>query len=234
VTFSLHTLPCQIHNDANVFNSNAITYFPMATKTILLIDDHSLFRSGLRTLIQNSLTSIDIIEAASLEEAMRLTNVSLHLVLLDIKLQGLNGLEGTALLKRKWPASPIIIISADDSSDTVRLAQERGASNFISKGDSAEEILRIITLALDEDGNKSDLAIQETNLPTTNSKPLFTPRQYEVLDLLCKGLSNKMIGRQLDLSENTVRCHVQVLLAALNASNRAEAAFTARRMGLIA
>ena len=207
---------------------------PMATKTILLIDDHSLFRSGLRTLILNSLADIDIIESASLEEAMRLANTTLDLLLLDIKLQGLNGLDGAALLKRKWPGCPIIVISADDSSDTIRLAQERGAHHFISKGNSAEEILRAITLALDQGKRAKEFTQNESGLSPTNSKPLLTPRQYEVLDLLCKGLSNKMIGRQLDLSENTVRCHVQVLLATFNASNRAEAAFTARRMGLVA
>jgi DNA-binding NarL/FixJ family response regulator len=206
----------------------------MATLTLLLIDDHSLFRSGLRTMLSNSLPDIHIIESASLEEAMRVPNQELNLILLDIKLQGLNGLEGSALLKRKWPDAPIIVISADDSPQTMLLALDRGARHFISKGNSADEILRIISQVLHEDGRDSIATGTATNVDTANHKPLFTPRQYEVLDLLCKGLSNKMIGRQLALSENTVRCHVQVLLAELHASNRSEAAFTARRMGLVA
>lgn len=206
----------------------------MANQTLLLIDDHSLFRSGLRTLINSSLPDIAIIECASLEEAMQLSGLPLHLILLDIKLQGLNGLEGSALLQRKWPDAPIIIISADDSPNTSKLALERGACYFMSKGDSAEEILRVITKVLSDDENIDYNKSTTATLNGVQHKPLLTPRQYEVLDLLCKGLSNKMIGRQLELSENTVRCHVQVLLAALNASNRSEAAFTARRMGLVA
>ena len=67
----------------------------------------------------------------------------------------------------------------------------------------------------------------------TAAKPLLTPRQYEVLDLVCQGLSNKLIARRLDLSENTVRCHVQVVLTTLQVSNRSEAAFAARRKGLV-
>jgi DNA-binding NarL/FixJ family response regulator len=206
----------------------------MANQTLLLIDDHSLFRSGLRTLINSSLPDIAIIECASLEEAMQSSETRLHLILLDIKLQGLNGLEGSSLLQRKWPDAPIIIISADDSPNTSKLALERGACYFMSKGDSAEEILRVITKVLSDDENIDYNKSTTATLNAVQHKPLLTPRQYEVLDLLCKGLSNKMIGRQLELSENTVRCHVQVLLAALNASNRSEAAFTARRMGLVA
>lgn len=165
---------------------------------------------------------------------MQLSGLPLHLILLDIKLQGLNGLEGSALLQRKWPDAPIIIISADDSPNTSKLALERGACYFMSKGDSAEEILRVITKVLSDDENIDYNKSTTATLNGVQHKPLLTPRQYEVLDLLCKGLSNKMIGRQLELSENTVRCHVQVLLAVLNASNRSEAAFTARRMGLVA
>ena len=206
----------------------------MAAQTLLLIDDHSLFRSGLRIHLSNSLPDICIVESASLEEAMRVSDLGVNLILLDIKLQGLNGLDGSALLKRKWPDAPIIVISADDAPATMRLALDRGARHFISKGNSADEILRIISSVLNDDASEDIATTAAVSVDTTNHKPLFTPRQYEVLDLLCKGLSNKMIGRQLALSENTVRCHVQVLLAELNASNRSEAAFTARRMGLVA
>lgn len=166
---------------------------------------------------------------------MCVSNLAVNLILLDIKLQGLNGLDGSALLKRKWPDSPIIVISADDSPETMRLALDRGACDFISKGNSADEILRIISKVFNDDGNDSmtTATAAAVSADATNHKPLFTPRQYEVLDLLCKGLTNKMIGRQLALSENTVRCHVQVLLAELKASNRSEAAFAARRMGLV-
>jgi DNA-binding NarL/FixJ family response regulator len=205
----------------------------MPSKTILLIDDHSLFRRGLRALIQSGLDDIDIIESDSLEAAMQAPNTALQLILLDIKLQGLNGLEGAAMLKRKWADCPIIVISADSSPGTVRLAHEKGACHFISKASSADDILQLISQVLNDTDKLPATKSEEYSPNSATHKPLLTPRQYEVLDLLCKGLSNKMIARQLDLSENTVRCHVQVLLGAFKATNRSEAAFTARRMGLV-
>lgn len=212
----------------------AILFHPMLTLKILLIDDHSLFRTGLRTLICNGLQDVSALEAASLEEAMRIAPADVHLILLDIKLQGLNGLEGIALLKRKWPQAPVLVLSADDSPETVQLARERGAHSFISKGDTAENILTEIHRVLhaaEEDAEQQEQPLEKAR--TSHTKPLLTPRQYEVLDLVCQGLSNKMIARRLDLSENTVRCHVQVVLTTLQVSNRSEAAFAARRKGLV-
>lgn len=213
----------------------AILLASMLTSKILLIDDHSLFRTGLRTLICNGLQNVSVIEAASLEETMRVAPADIHLVLLDIKLQGLNGLEGIALLKRKWPQTPVLVLSADDAPDTAQLARERGAHRFISKGETAENILAEIRQVLSTEGTVEISAQTQTQEKTkTNAaKPLLTPRQYEVLDLVCQGLSNKMIARRLDLSENTVRCHVQVVLTTLQVSNRSEAAFAARRRGLV-
>jgi len=80
-----------------------------------------------------------------------------------------------------------------------------------------------------------DTTVREIKNTTTesNNSARLTPRQCEVLDLLCQGLSNKMIGRRLNLSENTVRGHVQATLQALQVSNRSEAAFVARRLGLV-
>ena len=213
---------------------DAIFSSSMSTSKILLIDDHSLFRTGLRVLICNGSQDIGVVEAASLEEAMRIAPAELHLILLDIKLQGLNGLEGIALLKRRWPRAPVIVLSADDAPDTAQRARERGAHSFISKGETAENILAEIrrVLRVAEEDLETQVQTQE-KVRTNYTKPLLTPRQYEVLDLVCQGLSNKMIARRLDLSENTVRCHVQVVLTTLQVSNRSEAAFAARRKGLV-
>jgi len=149
------------------------------------------------------------------------------LVLLDIHLKGLNGLEGLALLRRKWPRTPVVMVSSDDTPDTVREAMERGAAAFVSKDDTADSIVSVIEPLL-------------RGAPPAQLRPVaaaeahrLTPRQCEVLDLMCQGLSNKAIGRRLDLSENTVRSHVQATLAFLQVSSRAEAAFAARRQGLV-
>lgn len=213
----------------------AILLPSMLSSKILLIDDHSLFRTGLRALICNGLQDVSVLEAASLEETMRVDLTDIHLILLDIKLQGLNGLEGIALLKRKWPETPVLVLSADDAPETAQLARERGARSFISKGDTADNILAAILSVLRGEADDAEMPAQQMQEKTraNAAKPLLTPRQYEVLDLVCQGLSNKLIARRLDLSENTVRCHVQVVLTTLQVSNRSEAAFAARRKGLV-
>jgi len=202
----------------------------MLPTTILLIDDHALFRSGLRMVLNTGMQGIEVVEAGSLEEAMWLDIAAPAIVLLDIQLQGLNGLEGMALLKRKWPQVPVVMLSADSGADTVRSAQERGAAHFVSKADSADRILAVIHQVLH--GIADPIRNASSDGAQANQTRL-TPRQCEVLDLLCQGLSNKLIGRRLNLSENTVRGHVQAVLAALEVVSRSEAAFAARQRGLV-
>jgi len=154
-------------------------------------------------------------------------------VLLDVQLQGLNGLEGIALVHRKWPGVPVVVLSSQAEAQTVKQALGRGATAFVSKADPPEHILSMVsklllglpvaTLAYGGMGAGSE----------GGAPPRLTPRQCEVLNLVSQGLSNKLIGRRLDLSENTVRGHVQALLAALQVSSRSEAGFVARRSGLV-
>jgi DNA-binding NarL/FixJ family response regulator len=202
----------------------------MLPTTILLIDDHALFRSGLRMVLNTGMQGIEVVEAGSLEEAMWLDIAAPAIVLLDIQLQGLNGLEGMALLKRKWPQAPVVVLSADSGADTVRNAQERGAAHFVSKADSADRILTVIHQVLH---GIADPIRNASSASADANQTRLTPRQCEVLDLLCQGLSNKLIGRRLNLSENTVRGHVQAVLAALEVVSRSEAAFAARQRGLV-
>jgi Response regulator containing a CheY-like receiver domain and an HTH DNA-binding domain len=109
---------------------------------------------------------------------------------------------------------------------TRQLALDRGAASFVSKAEPSDKIVGIIAKLQ-----------QGQTLPTestTNSTQKFlTPRQYEVLDLLCRGLSNKLIARQLDLSENTVRRHNQDIFAFFQVASRTEAVFKAKQMGIV-
>lgn len=202
----------------------------MLPARILLIDDHALFRCGLRMVLSSGIPDLEVAEAGSLEEGLRCAMDPPALVLLDIQLQGLNGLEGIALVKRKWPDAAVVILSSDAGAHNVRMAQERGAAAFVSKADSADNILAVI-----EQLRRGQQATSAVPAAGGDASPqLLTPRQCEVLDLLCQGLSNKVIGRRLGLSENTVRGHVQAVLAALQVSSRSEAGFAARRRGLVA
>ncbi|MFC6839889.1 response regulator [Xanthomonas theicola] len=198
-------------------------------KTLLLIDDHRLFRSGIAMVLDAGLDAVSIHEADSLEQALRLNDIAPHLVLLDMQLQGLSGLEGISLLAGKWPGTRIVMVSAFDVPDRVSQAVQRGAVGFISKTEHPERLVQEVAALL----ACASCAPIKAPVPPGLERGKLTPRQTEVLDLLCQGLSNKMIGRRLGLSEHTVRGHVQATLAALGASSRAEAAFTARRLGLI-
>lgn len=197
---------------------------------ILLIDDHPLFRAGLRMMLSSAMPERAVGEADSLEQALGGSGPAPALVLLDIQLQGLNGLDGMTLIRRQWPQTAVVMLSADASQATVRAALERGALRFICKSDPAVRILTVIAEVLNALPGKLAPAPARESVP---GQPRLTARQCEVLDLLCQGLSNKLIGRRLNLSENTVRGHVQALLALLQVVSRSEAAFAARRRGLV-
>lgn len=199
----------------------------MTAPRILLIDDHAMFRAGLSLVISTAIPGTKIFEAGSLDEAISSTPDDVDMVLLDIKLNGLSGLEGIALLKRKWPLVPVLMLSSQAEPETVRLALARGAAGFVSKAQTAEKIVEAIHLVLR--GHFSELSPHASS--TTQRR--LTPRQCEVLDLLHQGLSNKLIARQLSLSDNTVRRHVQDILEFFEVVSRAEAVFAARRQGLV-
>ncbi len=199
----------------------------MTAPRILLIDDHAMFRAGLSLVISTAIPGTTIFQAGSLDEAISSTPDDVDVVLLDIKLQGLSGLEGITLLKRKWPMVPVLMLSSQAEPETVRLALTRGAAGFVSKAETADKIVEAIHLVLR--GHFSELSA-----PASSSlQRRLTPRQCEVLELLHQGLSNKLIARQLSLSDNTVRRHVQDILEFFDVVSRAEAVFAARHQGLI-
>lgn len=204
----------------------------MTTHNILLIDDHAMFRSGLRMVLTARMIDAELFEAGSLSEATEKAPEQIDVILLDINLSGLNGLDGITLLKRKWPLAPVVVLSSQDGPDTARDALARGAVRFISKADTAERIVTLLNRVLRGEYATPETPTDENGDPLSTPEHL-TPRQCEVLDLVCQGMSNKLIARRLSLSENTVRVHVQAILVFLEVSSRSEAAFAARRRGLV-
>ena len=196
----------------------------MTSTCILLIDDHALFRAGLLMLLDRDLPDSNFFEAGSLDEAIANGPDDVDVVLLDIHINGLNGLDGIALVNRKWPLAPVLMLSSQDEQATVDLALARGAAGFVSKADLPENIVGEISRVL-----RGEFSVQLSAQATRQ----LTPRQGEILTLLHKGLSNKLIARQLSLSENTVRRHVQDILEFFGVVNRAEAVFAAQRRGLV-
>lgn len=194
------------------------------TIRLLLIDDHTLFRSGIAMVLAAGLQNVQVFEASSVEQALLCPCDQLDLILVDIHLEGLSGLDGIVPLKEKWPQAKLLMVSAYQGTQQVEQALALGAQGFIQKTETSQRLLEHVTQALADHPS-------EVSSKTVSFK--LTPRQFEVLELLCQGLANKTIGKRLALSEHTVRGHVQATLAALQVSSRSEAAFVARRHGLI-
>ena len=205
----------------------------MLNKSILLIDDHAMFRSGMRLLLLAGMNNVQVLEASSLEQALRLDVQTPDIILLDIQLQGVNGLQGMGMIKRHWPGVPVVMLSSLTDADTVRLCMERGAVAFVSKADTDKKIIRIVEQILSNSMNEAALSVPARHELRTLVNPQLTPRQCQVLDLLCEGLSNRAIAERMQVSEYTVRGHVQHLLTVLGVNSRAAALFKARKLGLI-
>lgn len=194
-------------------------------RCVLLIDDHAIMLDGLRMVLESAIQHAHILTAGAINAALQM-EVEPDVILLDIKLSGINGLDGMALLKRKWPHARIAILSSQDDSETRQQSTARGADAFVSKTEAAERIVDIVKKFID--GEPASL--------TTQSKPLLqylTPRQCEVLELLSTGMTNKAIAKQLGLSDNTVRRHVQDIFSYFNVATRTEAIFAARSQGIL-
>lgn len=201
---------------------------------ILIVDDHTLFREGLRLLLGRLGDDVTIDEAESvtavLDRATRHAMAPVDLVLLDLNLPGINGLDGIAVLHRQFGGVPVVLLSGVDDPAVVREGLARGARGFICKSVSADALLASVRRAL-----AGEICVPEAppSCPTTAGGSVrLTPRQLDVLLRLCEGDSNKEIGRRLDMSENTVRSHVAALFQTLGVRTRTEAAAAARRSGL--
>jgi DNA-binding NarL/FixJ family response regulator len=199
----------------------------MKPATIIIIDDHAIFRFGLTTALRSRFPEAEILEADSISSEILCLENDPDLILLDIKLPGLNGLDGISLIKRKFSQTPILIISSQDDSETMQRAYSYGAVSFISKIEPMENTLENIHLALQGKFSGSNSAIQTPFLKS------LTPRQCEVLNLLHQGSSNKAIAHRLSISESTACLHVRNLLELFKAKSRAEAVFIARDKGLL-
>lgn len=186
---------------------------------ILIIDDHALFRSGLM-LALNRVQDLELFEAGEINQALGLS-VKPDLILLDLNLKEENSLLRIGDLLEKWPSTSIFALSAFDSESMQSAAKEKGVHTFLSKSEDTAVIITTVMLFFDK------------NQTTSKPAPKLTPRQLDMLTYIDQGLTNKRIARKLELSENTVRWHVQSLLASLNANTRSEALFNARKLGII-
>lgn len=200
---------------------------------ILLVDDHALFRAGLRLLLATIAPGAEILEAASVHEALQLARLhpALPLALLDLALEDGDGLEALATLKREAPEVAVVVVSASSDGATVRACLDAGAMSFIPKSLGAQTLMQAVQQVL---AGRTYLPqeLLGSSVPGASPAPALTPRQLDVLAGLCRGLPSKSIARELQISEYTVKEHVSALFQALGVRNRTEAAIAATRLGL--
>jgi len=219
---------------------------------IILADDHALFRHGMRLTLGDFDPDLALAETANLDDALveARSAPAPDLILLDIQMPGMNGLEGVRRMKETLPSTPVVIISASESFPEAKRAIELGASGFIPKSSGAEAMIRALKLVLM--GGiyfPAEIALGEGSADGTDAQrvagaaPAELPkvpaelaalsrRQWDVLKHLAQGKSNKAIARDLSLSESTIKVHVAAILRTLNVQNRTEAVIMASKLGM--
>lgn len=206
------------------------------TCTALIVEDHPLYRDALRLVLRKAFEQFKVLTAASAEEGLRLAKEAsnLQLVLLDVCLPGLSGIEALTAFRASYPATVFVMLSASDDRREVTAAFRAGAKAFISKNAAID--LMADTLQQVLSGQVSEPVWIGTSTEASfdaSSAPELTTRQLEILSLLSDGHSNKEISLRLDLAEVTVKQHVSSLFRILNVINRTQAVIAARRLGLL-
>lgn len=199
---------------------------------ILIVDDHFLVRIGLMTSIATDPDLEVVAEASTGRQAIDLYRQHKpDVVLMDLRLPDLGGIEATATLCHETLPAKVIMVSSFDASEEIYRAFQAGASGYLLKDVLGEELFRAIkTVAAG--GQYVPPAIARALAEHSAEKEL-TARELEVLRLLVKGLSNREIGQLLGFSENTAKFHLKNILAKLEVSDRTEAATAAYQRGLL-
>lgn len=206
--------------------------------TIIIADDHPLFRGALRQALASHEKGARIVEASDFDSARQAAsdNPDADLMLLDLAMPGASGLTGLMMMRAEHQNIPVAVISASDDTATIRRALELGASAFISKSSGIEEIREAIDTVLEgglwtppgfdaERENDPEIENLITRLKT------LTPQQTRVLGMIGEGLLNKQIAYELGVSEATIKAHVSAILLKLNVDSRTQAVI---QMGKIA
>lgn len=212
----------------------------MKTIRLYIADDHQLFRDGLRALF-HSVEDIEMIgEASDGETAVReIAELQPDVVLMDIQMPGMNGIEATRTLSAGKHQMGIIILTMFEDDDSVFAAMRAGARGYILKGADQHEVLRTIRAVSDGEALFGpDIAGRLmgffSELPQTNSEvfPELTEREHEVLELIARGLSNQRIADRLVIANKTVRNHVSNIFSKMQVADRAQAIVRAREAGM--
>jgi two-component system, NarL family, response regulator len=202
------------------------------TTRILIVDDHPVVRAGLASMLSTH-PDIEVVGSASNgEEAIALLEtIAPDLILIDLRMPGMSGLETMRAIKLRKDPPRIIVLTSFDTDEDIYQAVGAGAQGYVLKSTSQDGLLEAIRLVR---ANKryfpAHIAAQLTDRMARTD---LTPREHQILQLVAKGLTNKEIGRAFGISDNTARNHVNNIIEKLEVSDRTEAATIAMRQGLV-
>ena len=204
---------------------------------VLLIDDHTMFRQGLKFLLSDLDESLVFSEAGTCEQALQLLEETpVNLILLDLNMPGTKGIGALQAVAGAAPATPLAVLSGEDQPALIKAAVEAGASGFVPKSSSSEVLVAALQLILVGGvylpRNVLNETIEDQTDNSANQASLLSERQTAVLLRAIQGQSNKVIALELGIAEGTVKSHLSAAFRVLGVNNRIEAVFAAAKLGL--
>ncbi len=208
---------------------------------VLIADDHVFYREGVRALLSNSPGITVVAEASNGDEAIaKTTELKPNVILMDLKMPGMNGIDATRRIHEKYPGIGVLVITMFDDDDSVFAAMRAGARGYLLKDADKDELVRAITAVERGEAIFSPAIAQRliqyfsaapANKKQTNEFAELTEREIEILDLIAQGHNNTVIANKLSLSIKTVQNYVSSILTKLQVADRAQAIVRAREAG---
>jgi DNA-binding NarL/FixJ family response regulator len=212
---------------------------------VLMVDDHALFRDGMRYVLQQLADEVEIIDSGNFVDGMKqaANNPDIDLALLDLNMPGSDGVKSILTFHERNPGIPLVVVSGSDHREDIERVMEYGAMGFISKLSSSKIMLAALRMVLDGGIYLPPQLLQQAMVgldqgavdkrTARSNKNWLTTRQMQTLLLLAEGLSNKEISEKLSLAEGTVKIHTAAVYQALRVNSRLEAVSAARRLGFL-
>lgn len=205
-----------------------------STYTIIIADDHPLFRNALFQSVHMAISGANLLEADSLDALLSLLEKDEEpdLLLLDLKMPGANGMSGLIQLRAEYPDLPIVVISASEEPSIVAQVKSHGAFGFIPKSSDMRELINALNQVLNGEPFYPEGIITDNAACTDLAEKIstLTPQQYKVLGMLSDGLLNKQIAYELHVSEATIKAHMTAIFRKLDVKNRTQAVILLQQM----